>query len=106
MNLSENVPLSHDLLVQFCRRWKITEFAVFGSALRRDFRPSSDLDVLVTFAPDAQWGLLDHVSMQEELSQIAGRSVDLVSRRAIERSENWIRRDAILNSAEVVHVAG
>jgi len=78
---------------------------VFGSALRSDFRPDSDLDLLVTFAPEAQWSLLDHAAMQDELTELVGRKVDLVSRRAIERSENWIRRDAILSTAEVVDVA-
>jgi predicted nucleotidyltransferase len=90
--------------VKFCRRWKITELRVFGSALRDDFRPDSDLDLLVTFAPEADWSLLNHVAMEEELSGIVGRKVDLVSQRAIERSSkrssNWIRRKAILESAE------
>jgi predicted nucleotidyltransferase len=59
---------------------------VFGSALRRDFRPDSDLDLLVRFATDADWSLLDHVAMEEELAGIVARKVDLVSERAIERS--------------------
>lgn len=73
---------------------------MFGSALREDFRPESDLDLLVRFAPDADWSLMDHVAMEEELSGVVGRKVDLVSERAIERSSNWIRRKAILDSAE------
>lgn len=73
---------------------------MFGSALREDFRPDSDLDLLVRFTPGADWSLLDHVAMEEELSGIVGRKVDLVSRRAIERSSNWICRKAILESAE------
>jgi len=73
---------------------------VFGSALREDFRPGSDLDLLVDFAPGSAWTLLDHVAMEQELSGILGRRVDLVLRRAIERSSNWIRRKAILDSAE------
>jgi predicted nucleotidyltransferase len=73
---------------------------VFGSALREDFRPDSDLDLLVKFAPDADWSLMDHVAMEEELSGIVGRKVDLVSQRAIERGSNWIRRKAIPESAE------
>ena len=78
----------------------IASSRVFGSALRDDFRPDSDLDLLVRFAPDADWSLMDHVAMEEELSGIVGRKVDLVSQRAIERSSNWIRRKAILDSAE------
>jgi hypothetical protein len=87
-------------LEEFCRKWKIAELRVFGSALREDFHPDSDLDLLVRFAPDADWSLMDHVAMEEELAVIVGRRVDLVSQRAIERSSNWIRRTAILKSAE------
>src|SRR5213592_3498298 len=90
-------------LSEFCRRWQITELALFGSALTDNFRPDSDLDLLVSFSPAAEWSLLDHVQMQRELEAITGRDVDLVSKRAIERSENWIRRDAILSSAESVY---
>lgn len=95
-----------DKIADFCRRWKITEFAVFGSILRGDFRPDSDIDVLVTFAPDARWGLFALHRMRRELEVIFGREVDLVSRRGIEASRNYIRRKAILNSAQVIHVAG
>jgi predicted nucleotidyltransferase len=94
------IPVPTERLDQFCRRWKIAELRVFGSALREDFRPDSDLDLLVRFAPDADWSLMDHVTMEEELSGIIGRRVDLVSERAIQRSSNWIRRKAILESAE------
>lgn len=92
-------------VAEFCSRWKIVEFALFGSVLREDFRPDSDLDILVTFAPDAKWSLLDHVDMQDELKELFGREVDLVSRRGIERSANYIRRKAILESAEVLYAA-
>jgi predicted nucleotidyltransferase len=92
-------------VVDFCQRWKVAELAVFGSALRDDFRPDSDIDLLVTFQPDADWSLLDQSTMEDELSSLLGRKVDLVSRRAIERSENWIRRRAILESAQLVHAA-
>ena len=91
-------------IAEFCRRWKIKELRLFGSALRNDFGPESDVDFLVTFAPDAQWSLLDHAVMEEELSGLLGRKVDLVSRRAVERSSNWIRRKAILESAESYYV--
>jgi len=97
--------ISKDKIADFCRRWKITELALFGSVLREDFRPDSDLDVLVTFSPDAEWSLLDHIQMQEELGSLFGREVDLVSRRAIEQSENWIRRREILSTARVVYAS-
>ncbi len=103
--MKAEIPIDRDKIAEFCRRWKIIEFALFGSVLRDDFRPDSDVDVLVTFAPDAEWSLFDHLDMEEELSVILGRKVDLVSRRAIERSDNWIRRKAILSTAEPIYVA-
>jgi len=94
-----------DKIADYCRRWKITEFAVFGSALRDDFNPKSDIHVLVTFDRDAHWTLFDMVDMQEELKDILGRDVDLVSRRGIESSQNYLRRKEILSSAKVIHVS-
>jgi len=76
---------------------------LFGSVLRDNFRSDSDIDLLVTFAPDADWSLLDHVQMQQELERILGRDVDLVSKRAIERSSNWIRRQEILSTAQPIY---
>jgi predicted nucleotidyltransferase len=96
--------LPRDELAAFCRRWQITELALFGSALRDDFGPESDVDLLVSFAPDAHHSLFDLAAMEEELEQLLGRKVDLVSRRGVERSPNWIRRKAILGSAEPVYV--
>lgn len=89
----------------FCRRWKIVELAVFGSVLRDDFRPDSDLDFLVRFAPDARWSLFDHSRMERELEELLGREVDLVSRSAVERSRNWIRREEILGTARTLYAA-
>ena len=88
---------------EFCDRWKIRELALFGSVLRDDFRPDSDIDVLVTFCPNADWSLLDRVKMQQELGNILERKVDLVSKRAIERSHNWIRRREILETAKIIY---
>lgn len=99
------IQLDDKRLADVCQRWRIVELDFFGSVLRDDFGPNSDVDVLVTFAPEAAWGLLDHVQMEEELSTLLGRKVELVSRRAIERSPNWIRRRAILDSAERYYVA-
>lgn len=103
--LEPKIVLPKDRIVEFCQRWKITEFALFGSVLRDDFRPDSDIDVLVKFAADASWTLLDHVDMQDELQAILGRNVDLISRKGIERSRNKIRRKEILESAEVYYAA-
>jgi predicted nucleotidyltransferase len=93
-------------LAEFCRRWQVAEMALFGSVLRADFTPESDVDVLVTFEPGAAWSLLDHIRMERELADLLGRSVDLVSRRAVETSPNWVRRKAILDSARTVYVSG
>ena len=95
--------ISWEQLAGFCRRWKIRRLALFGSVLRDDFGPESDLDVLVTFAPDAQWSLLDLVRMEGELSEVLQRPVDLLTERAVEQSPNWILRHEILSTAEVVY---
>jgi hypothetical protein len=100
------IALDHEKIGEFCRKWKITEFALFGSVLRDDFRPDSDVDVLVTFAEDAHWGLFDMVRMERELAAIIGRQVDLVDRKEVEASPNYIRRRHILKSMEPIHVAG
>ena len=89
-------------ITDFCHRWKISELALFGSALRDDFRPDSDLDILVSFAPDTDWSLLDHIQMQLELQRVFHREVDLISKRALELSTNWVRRNEIMNSAQVL----
>ena len=99
------IPIPGSALTNFCRRWKVHELSLFGSVLSNTFRPDSDVDVLVTFLPDAEWSLLDHIRMEQELSALFGRQVDLVSKKAVERSENWLRRRAILESAEVVYAA-
>ncbi len=99
------IPIPTRGLDEFCRKWKISELSLFGSALRPDFRADSDLDILVSFAPGADWSLLDHIRMADELGELFGRRVDLVSRRGIERSQNWMRRKAILESARVIYAA-
>ncbi|MCC7448371.1 MAG: nucleotidyltransferase family protein [Anaerolineae bacterium] len=99
------IALPMDEIRAFCQKWQITAFALFGSVLRDDFRPDSDIDVLVTFAPESQRSLFQLVTMKEEIEAIFGRKVDLVNRRSIERSPNYIRRKAILNTARTVYVA-
>lgn len=95
-----NIP--HDKLVEFCRRWKIVEMGFFGSILREDFSGESDIDVLVSFAPDASWSLFDFVDMHYELKEILGREVDLVEREAI---RNPFRRKEIFKNLEVIYAA-
>ena len=99
----KNIPIPEDKITAYCRRWKITELALFGSILGDDFGPDSDIDVLVTFVPDTKWTLFDHVEMQDELKHLLARDVDLVSKRGIENSRNYIRRKEILGSARVIY---
>ncbi len=99
-NLVEMFPLTE--IARFCQRWKIQELAVFGSVLRADFDSESDIDVIVTFDDNADWSLLDHIRMQQELQAILQLDVDLVTKRAVERSQNWVRRKEILSTASVI----
>jgi len=101
--LVKNIEIPKAQIVDFCQRWKITEFALFGSVLRDDFRPDSDIDVLATFEPDFHSTLLKLMEMEEELEAIFDGQVDFVSKRAIEQSLNYLRRKAILNSAQVIY---
>ncbi len=97
------IELPYDALEDYCRRWKITRMEVFGSILRDDFGPDSDVDFLVTFDPTARLSLFDLVHAQDELSSIIGRTVDLIERGPIEKSRNWIRRRSILESARTIY---
>ena len=99
---STEIVLQEDKIEDFCQRWKITEFALFGSVLRDDFRPDSDVDVLVSFAEDAGWNLIDWVDMREEIESILGREVDLVEKNAL---RNPFRRHTILRTKEVIYAA-
>lgn len=102
--INTKIPIDYEKVAEFCQRWNITELALFGSVLRDDFQPeSSDIDVLVSFAQDAHWTLFDLVDMEEDIQAIFQRKVDLVSRRGIERSQNHLRRQAILTSAKVIY---
>jgi predicted nucleotidyltransferase len=103
--VNEKITVAADRITDFCRRWKVTELALFGSVLRGDFSPDSDVDVLVSFAPEARWSLFDLVVMQGELRAILGREVDLVERTAVEQAENYIRRKGILGNIEVIYAA-
>lgn len=105
MNRKLSIDVPYEGIVEFCKKWGITEFALFGSVLRDDFRPESDIDVLVKFAEDSHATLLDMATMEEELERLLGRKVDLVSRGAVESSRNYIRRKAILSSLETLYAA-
>ena len=103
--LLETLPIAwpEEKMTAFCDRWKVEGLWLFGSVLRDDFRPDSDVDFLVEFAPSAPWDLLELVQMERELKEMLGRSVDFLERLSIERSRNPERRDRILSSARRVY---
>ena len=101
--MTAQIEIPADRIAAFCERWQVTRLALFGSALRADFGPESDVDVLVGFDEAARHTLFDMDRMEEELRDILGRDVDLISWRAVERSPNYLRRIAILQSVELVY---
>jgi hypothetical protein len=102
----DNLNISYDALRAFCQRWGVSEFAVFGSVLRADFRPDSDIDVMVTFADGSGLTLKRLLDMTEELEAMFGREVDLMTRQNIEMARNKLTRAAILESARVIYADG
>jgi uncharacterized protein len=92
-------------LTQFCQTAQIIELALFGSILRDDFRPDSDIDILVTFSPDCKIDLMQFVQLEYDLEDWLQRDVDLVSKRAVENDRNWIRRQEILNHHQIIVTA-
>ena len=100
-----SIPIPEDKIQQFCQQWQITELCLFGSILRDDFTPDSDIDILVTFSPETQWSLLDFIKMEYQLQNILNRKVDLVIKETIENSDNWLRKQSILETAERIYGA-
>jgi predicted nucleotidyltransferase len=100
--MSLSLDIDRQQIADFCQRWRIRELALFGSVLRPDFSPASDVDVLVTFSDDAPWSLWEFTTMRDELAALFGRDVDLVEKRAI---KNPFRRRRILSGCEVIHAA-
>ena len=103
--MTAHIAIPQEQIREFCQHWQITELALFGSVLRDDFRPDSDVDVLVRFEEESRHTLFDLSRMQDELTRLLGRQADLVERTAVETSRNYIRRKAILESAEVLYAA-
>jgi predicted nucleotidyltransferase len=101
--MSTRIAIDRMKLAELCREWRLTELSLFGSVLQDDFGPESDVDVLVSFEADAQPSLRDLLKMQEQLEALFGHPVDLLTRRSVEASENYIRRKAILASAEAIY---
>ncbi|HEY2736803.1 MAG TPA: nucleotidyltransferase family protein [Thermoanaerobaculia bacterium] len=100
--LKARIAVPTEKIDAFCRKWGIRELALFGSVLREDFSPQSDVDVLVAFAPEAQRSLFDLVEMKDELAGLFGREADLVSQRGL---RNPFRRHEILNTRRVLYAA-
>ena len=103
--MTARVIISSDEIALFCERWGVLTLALFGSVLRDDFKPDSDIDVLAEFKQEMRQTLLDLARMEEELQAILGREVDLVERADIVQSGNYIRRKAILESVETIYAA-
>ena len=100
------IELSMEKIAEFCHKWQVTEFALFGSVLRDDFRPDSDIDVMVQFHPEARPTFRTLDQMEAELQTIFHREVDLITRQGIETSRNYLRRHEILSSAQVIYATG
>jgi len=100
--VSRNLDIPMDRVEAFCRKWMIRELSLFGSVLREDFRPDSDVDVLVSFASDAPWDLFHLAEMRDELIALFGRDVDLVEKEGL---RNPFRRRTILDTREVIYAA-
>ncbi|MCD4686603.1 MAG: nucleotidyltransferase domain-containing protein [Anaerolineae bacterium] len=99
------IDLPMEAIAAFCRKWQLVEFALFGSVLRPDFNPESDIDVLVTYGPDAAQTLDNLLAMADELEALFEREVDLLDRHTVERSRNYLRRRAILGSTRTIYAA-
>lgn len=100
--MPDPLPISTGRIADFCRKWRVQEFSLFGSVLREDFRPDSDVDVLVAFEPGVRHSLEAWLDMQDELEAMFGRKVDLVERRSI---TNPYRRYEILTTRRVLYAA-
>ena len=100
--MTRKLEINQEVIQEFCRRWKITEFSLFGSVLREDFTPESDVDVLISFEPDIPWSLFDWMDMVDELKSIFGRDVDLVEKSGL---RNPFRRHEILTHRQVIYAA-
>jgi predicted nucleotidyltransferase len=105
VNIYQRLGITPAELKSFCQRWQVAELSLFGSVVRDDFSENSDVDVLVTYLSTARRGLFEKIQMQEELETLLHRRVDLVSKKAIAQSRNWLRRRHILDSAQVIYVA-
>jgi uncharacterized protein len=97
------IDLPMEKIAEFCHKWQVAEFALFGSVLRDDFRPDSDIDVMVEFHPEAHPTFSTLDQMEADLKTIFNRDIDLITRQGIANSRNYLRRHEILSSAQVIY---
>ena len=100
------IDLPMEKIAEFCHKWQVIEFALFGSILRDDFRPDSDIDVMVEFHPEAHPTFSTLDQMEAELKTIFDRDIDLITRQGIKTGRNYLRRHEILSSAQVIYATG
>lgn len=103
MNNEPRIPIDREKIAEFCKKHGIVEFALFGSVLRDDFRPDSDVDVLVKFDPSRRFGLFAFAGMANELEDMFSRKVDLVDRVALEQGPPRRRKKTILSTYSVIY---
>jgi hypothetical protein len=103
MNNEPRIPIDTDKIAAFCQKWKIIEFSLFGSVLRDDFRPDSDVDVMVEFESPTMWTLKNLDEMEDELSEMLGRRADLSTKLGITHMRNYIRRNSILRGSKIIY---
>ncbi len=99
---SLSIKFSTESIIEFCQRWKVQEFYLFGSVLRDDFNEQSDIDVMIKFLPDPGWGW-EVVRMDSELEKIFGRKVDIAYKDVVEQDDNWLRQKNILSTARLIY---
>ena len=97
---TDNLSIPLNAVEDFCRKWKIRRFSLFGSVLREDFRPESDVDILITFSDDAEWSLWDWIEMTDQLKTLFGRDVDVVEESGL---KNPFRRHEILKTRQEIY---
>ena len=100
-----NIIIQEEKLNEICSNFSIKELSLFGSALRSDFSSESDIDLLVEFKPDSGISLFDLVDLKKEFEKVFGREVDIVSKNAIKRSRNHLRKKGILENYKVIYAS-
>ena len=103
MKLLQRLNIQPTQLEKVCQQWQIVEMSLFGSVLRDDFNAKSDIDILVSFADNARVTFFDLEVIEEQLIKLFNRPVDVVTKRAIEQSHNWIRKKNILENSRVIY---